>query len=714
MVASANLLSSPALWTLIAAGIGVLSALIGLAAARLNHRRATDTGKSTTPGGMLAVTATSPNTVLPPRTATFIDRDGAMSTALLRIESGERVVTIEGVPGVGKSAVVAELAYRLQSRESSRRDLSGYSFVWIDGRNACPSVNDVCREMTLQTGDQSLSSVAEQDKPAALRSHLARNDTVLLLDNITGEARSHNGSLRELVRAAPANAIVIASVNTPGALDGSRVILEELEPDYVFQLVQHETSRLSLDSPDLFDAAFSARLLGLVGGNPRMIEWFLRSLVCSPDTLDERFAAVENGEGLRELFLPSWQTLSDEARTVLSVCACLNGRAIVEQLAVACELPHEMLASALAEVINIGFLTVARASARPDVYTCIYSVQRFAETQTPRPAIAAFTARLAAHYIRSVARHGDDARAVAPHVEGIKAVLQQLFDEGNDAELQSLFMAVLDILFTLGLFDDRISTGTIAFESALRAENHRAASLATDVLSSTYAARGEVQRGREALALGRLAAERSGDRGEEARQMRAAGVINYKAGDALAALAAIDGAEAIAREAGELDIVVNLLGLRTVACWHLGQFPESKAAAERGLEVCHEISWQRATAYPLRNLAEVALRSGDVAYAAALLEQARSVATESGDRRQLARVSLTTARMSLLAGRPGPAKAEATRAVQEALDLGLPPELEEANALCKAAGRARWLVPLRLYYKWRRPARLTAAPIGGD
>ena len=680
----------------------------------LNHRTATHGYRLATVTTTPALPVTPRSTVFPPRAPSFVNRDEAMSTAIGRIESGERVVAIEGIPGVGKSAVVAELAYRLQSRASLRHDLSRHSFVWIDGRNACPSLSEVCREITLQTGDQSLSSVAEREKPAALRSHLARNDTVLLLDNIRTGDVPDTDPLRELVRVVPANAIVIASVNSPGALDGSRVILDELEPDHVLQLVQHETSRLSLSNPELFDGDFSTRLLGLVGGNPRMIEWFLRSLVRSPETLEERFAAVENGEGLRELFLPVWQTLSDDAQALLGACACLGGRAIIEQMVVACMLPGEVVAAALTEVMTVGFLTVARSSAGPDVYTCIYSVQRFAVTQTPRPTIAAFTARLATHYISFLARDPENAEAAAPHIDGIKAVLQQLFDEGKDTELQSLFIAVLDILFTLGLLDDRIATGTLAFESAVRAENHRAASLATDVLSSTHAARGEVDRGREALALGLLAAERSGDRGEDARQMRAAGVVSYKAGDAVQALAAIDGAEEIARDTGELEILVNVLGLRTVACWRLGQFADSRAAAERGLDVCREISWRRATAYPLRNLAEVALHDGDFPRAASLLQEARAVATDASDRRQLARICLTTARMRLLAGEPGPARTEAGRAMEQARALGLPPEREEAVALWKASGLARWLPPLRLYYVWRRPARLTGAPIGGD
>jgi hypothetical protein len=289
-----------------------------------------------------------------------------------------------------------------------------------------------------------------------------------------------------------------------------------------------------------------------------------------------------------------------------------------------------------------------------------------------------------------------------------------LYDRGEDADLQSLFASVLDVFFTLGLFDDRITTGRLAYESAVRAGNPRAASLAIDVIVSTHAARGELAEARDAVGLGLLAAEQSGDPGERARMMRATALVLYKGGDATAALAAMRGAGDLARETGDLEVLGNTFGLRTVAHWHAGEFDSSALAASEALQVCEEMCWYRAMAYPLRNLAEVAIHRGEFAEGRRLLGEARRISAEHGDRRQLTRIHLTTARLELFGGDPAVAQREAFAARAAALELGLVPEMRELSALRRAAARARYLPPLRLYYRVRRPPRFTDAPVGGD
>jgi len=130
--------------------------------------------------------------------------------------------------------------------------------------------------------------------------------------------------------------------------------------------------------------------------------------------------------------------------------------------------------------------------------------------------------------------------------------------------------------------------------------------------------------------------------------------------------------------------------------------------------VCREMGWHRATAYPLRSLAEVAIHQGDFDLAGTRVAEARRVATERGDRRQLARISLTAARMHLVAGNLRGASREASEAEQAAVTLGLRPELREIRAIRRAAVRALWFPPLRLLQARRRPTRFTDAPIGGD
>ncbi len=375
---------------------------------------------------------------------------------------------------------------------------------------------------------------------------------------------------------------------------------------------------------------------------------------------------------------------------------------------------REELNRALKELIGVGLVSVVRGAGRETVYTCSPAVQRYAIAEADGGLIEQFGANLSSFYVHQFAAEPENARWAVPHIAGIRAVLQQLSDHGDDERLQALFSSTLDILFTLGLFDDRVITGRLAYESAMRVGNYRAASLATDVISSTHAARGDLDRAREAVALGLVAAEHSADPGERARQLRAHGLVLYKSGDAAGALEATGGAEDLAGQTGDVEVIVNVLGLRTVAYWYLGEMDASASVAEHGLRVCEEISWRRATAYPLRNLAEVAIHFGRFDQARTLLADAARVAAAFDDHRQMARVELTAARLALLTGEPRVAGERASAAIAQAQSLGLGPELRELEALSSAAAKARLLPPLRFYYARRRPSRFTDAAVGGD
>ncbi len=712
-----NFITSPGTIAAVAAGIAAVGGLIALVTSVINretalvNRLAREAASDVTDGRK------EPEVLLLSRPERFVDRDQPLLEAMEKMGAGERVLAIEGEPGVGKSALATELAHRLRAeRRLAGPDLRAHNFVWIDGQGGCPTLQDICQQIALLTGEQSLTSVADELKLHALRVFFARSRTVLLLDNVVLEPTPAGAALGELMRTLPIHTFVIASINAPHGLEAQRVVLRELEAPHAVELMRLEAMRLGLADSGILDPEVVDRLLKVVGGNPRLIESFVRSFRRRPQSLEELLAEVERGEHARSLLLPMWNDVPETSRQVLAACACLDGQATADQLLVACDLDRAELHASLAELMLAGVVDVVRSAGRPDVYTSPPSVQRIVLAETGAGVAGDLIRRLTSHYVRQLTAEPENAAWVVPHVPAIRAVLRRLYETNEDVELQAVFSATPDVLFTLGLFDDRVSLGRLAYQSATRSGNHRAASLATDVLSSTHAARGELKEAREAVAHGLLAAERCDDPGERARQMRAQALASYKARDAADALAVLAGAEHLAREVGELEIVVNVLGLRTVAHWYLGDLDGAEASARAGLAACEdeEKPWARARAYPLRNLAEVALSRGELSAARALLDEAHEVAAAYGDRRQLTRIRLTRSRAQLFEGRLRLASGDASAAALDALRLGLAPELREARAIRLRAIRAMAFPVLRLYYQRRRPHRFTDAPVGGD
>jgi hypothetical protein len=711
------LAESAAFWTEVGVGISVPGTVLALMTL-LKPGASWFSQQSSAATPSILGQASGPKALLP-APCRFINRDADMRNAMAKISRGEIVLAIDGGAGVGKSATATELAHRLRAVEQPLEwmiDLRKHTFLWIDCRYECPSLVDICGPLSLLTGDQSLSIVSHAQKLDALRVHLATHKTVLVLDNLTLNDDHKSQALRDVLRTVPTGSLVIASVNRPCLLEAALVPLSDLDPLDALTLIQHEVDCLDLSGAGTFDEAFARRLCGAVGGNPRIIRWFLQTLSSSGKSLYEYLAAVERGDTVPgpEMVAPMWEDLTATSRTVLAACAYLRGQAIADQLIIACDLTEDEVTAALEELIWVGLVTTVWVTDRPNVYTCAQGLRRFVLAETTEHTLSAFTNRLADYYVGYFTETPEDAGRAIPHVGALQTVLQELFALENDPDLQSLFRATLDIFFTLGLFDDRIAAGAIAYESAIRTENHGGASLASEVLSSTHAVRGELAEAREALALGLVASESAGTAGEKARQMRCSGLVSYRSCRPREALTQTEGAEALAESEGQLEILVNILDLRIAAYWYLGSIDDCEVEAYKCLHVCDQMPWERAKAYSLRHLAEISIHRGAFSHARERLQDARSIAIDYEDKRGLARIALTEARLHLVTGRPRVAAQTASYAESEANALGLPPEAREARALRVAAMCARFLPPLRLYYAWRRPIRLSDSPVGGD
>jgi tetratricopeptide (TPR) repeat protein len=689
-------------------GAASITAVASIAAAFIARRRPDGPGTGdVVPTGAVAAAQ------LPPRPR-FVNRQDELTRAVTSIQAGGGVLTIEGEIGVGKSAVAAELFHRLHA-DAERLALSEHSFLWIDARHGCPSLVDICRHLSLATDHLSLSTVAEDFKLEVLRRHLADRKTVLGLDNLGLADDPSSVALQELLRAVPSGSFVIASLNRPGALQASRVHLDSLKPRHVREFIAQQVEALGLEHAHRFDESFARRVHAAVGGNPFMIAWFLRSLVGTPESLEERLTALEQGEGPSELLARVWVELSERSRTVLAACAHLCGYATIEQLEVGCDLPKDAVLAELRELIGRGLVvTSTSGGSHPNTHACTEGLQRFVRAQVQRADSSALTLRLAAYYTHHFEGSWEDARWAIPHVGAIRIVLDQLFERGHDKELQRLFRTVLDIFMTLGLFDDRITYGGLAYQSAVRSADHVGASLACSVVSSTHAIRGEWREAKAALALGLVAAETSGSSAERARQMREEGFLSYRSGDPRRALEVVEGADEMAREAGDLNNAVDVTGLRMSAHLYLGDVDAAEDAAIAYTALCEQIPWERAKSNPLRHRAEIAIHRGDLREARELLDHARSIAVAYEDRRALPRLNMTEARLLLVERRPRPAMRAASGAARAARELGLPAEEVEALALRRTALRALAFPPLRYRHARKRPVRFSNAPVGGD
>jgi chloramphenicol 3-O-phosphotransferase len=675
--------------------LGAFTAVVTFATALINLLTARETRHSSSPAEKPRRKAEA-DLALPPR-PDLVNRIADLRKAKGKLRAGS-VVSIEGEVGVGKSATATELAYSLQERGGlGWRRRGQRSFIWIDCEDDCPTLTKLCGSLSVLTENRSLAAVAQEEKFDAIRAHLAENPTVLLLDNLKISRDKASGGLARLLNAVPRISVIIASVNSPGILSTPRVRLTDLTLSEARDLIQQEVSRLGLDVPDLRDKELVDEVLRLFGGNPYLITSFINGIDSSPHSVKARLEAARQGEGPEAMLADHLAAISPKARAILGACALLRGNAIASQLAVATQGSEEEVALVLAELMAAGLVTCVRLKGRPNMFTCGVGVRNVALAHTSREEIESFTAELARHYIARFSSEWENATGAISHVGTIAVVAEQLYAEGKSDALHDLFMAVLDILFTLGRFDERMAIATFAYQRAVSDENFQRAARASAARTMNCAIRGELARAREAAILGQAAAEEAGLPRELARQRRVRAYVAYRSREPQKALAFLVGADELAEAAGDTSILVDLQDLRAACYWYLGDMSQCEAAALEHQRLADSIPWERVKAYSPQMLAEVAMHRGDFTKASDLLKRSRAIATKYQDQRMQVRIAISEARLQLVGGR-------ALEGIRVA---------SEARALRRAL-RLAMLPPVRLYYARRRPQRLADAPIAGD
>lgn len=658
----------------------------------------------------------------------FVDRDSELRDARTRIKQGSPVVAVVGPPGVGKKAVARKVVDDLQRAHRLRRTRRRERY-WVKCGYKCPSLGDLCRELATQAGDPSLSAAGSRAKPVALRSFLAHKSRVLLLEDLVLTEDRRSEGLRALFRDLPRQSLVVVSLADLGKAEGARIPLRDLDPSDGRTLIDQEARRTAVrqDVDPSYDA-FSQQVLGIVGTNPREIHAFFGELAARPNAHrpDVRGNLLrEKAKGDPPRYGDIWMGLSQPDRTILAMCAYLRGHATGALLAEAAGLTEEEAAAAL-EAFERYKMTVGNEVAhQPTIYQCPPPVERWV-LSAQASTIAIARQKLVDHLVR---HSREDPRSAIAAIGPLRAVLDDLSDNHHDEEFRRLFEQTFDVLFTRRLLDDRIAYGERAIQTAERLGDHGFASLASEVVSSTYALRDEFEAAEDAVREGRAAAQRAVDSaetpeerakaaGEIARQQRCQALVLYRRGDAEACLEMLSGAEELARSAGDTESLVNILNLRATASWYQGDFGPSKRAAKKSLDICRDqrvpARWARVEAYPLRDLAEIAMQNKELDEASETLEEAHSRAQEWDDIRQTLRLNLTEARLLLARRKLRRASSKAAVAHREASRIGLAAEARESLALRREARLAMLVFPRRFTYARRRPSRLTDAPVGGD
>jgi DNA-binding SARP family transcriptional activator/Tfp pilus assembly protein PilF len=598
---------------------------------------------------------------LPPEAAQFVGRNEELRLLTTERGGSPPVKVIEGVAGVGKTALAVQAARAVASDYPD--GIYYLSFHTHDpGRPALDAAEALHRLLRMLTAPATRIPETFSERAALLRAQLSRRRAILILDDA-----AHLDQITPLLPPAGQCLILITTRRTLPDLDRARALtLGVLPMDDAITLFQSVAGHGVVQDPG--EAALAVQLCGrlplaiqLAAGRlaqdypPRLAD-LVEELSRAPARLDGAGLSAADAIAAFELSYrsldPSHQRFFRRLGTSpcvsvsLHAAAALGGTTLPEaERALAALQDHHLLARAPAG--QFRFHDLIRE----------YAGLRAASDDSPadhRQAVgrlldyylhAADAADRVLHpFRRRVPAPGPPAPPVSPALASQDAAARWLESEWRNI-LQAAQYAgrhewkrkCADLIHVLAGFmevraywDEAIAAHTLAVQAGRDlddpARTARASLDLSQVSQQTGRHESALASAQEAAAIYRSLADRPG----EAWALDQAGLAHLRAGRFREALAYADEAGLCFGETADEHGAADALGLSGIASWQLGRYPEAMGRLRDALSLYQAAGDRRGEAKTLNNLGRMQLYRGYHRDALGCYQEALEIFSETG------------------------------------------------------------------------------------
>lgn len=629
------------------------------------------------PGGGIPRPQAAQAAALPAEPSRFVGRERELA-ALARLVERERLVTIVGPPGAGKTRSALRLA---------RTGPLPVVFVdLVDARTAADLHLAVAQALGLAEGG------AAADLGAAIA---ARGEALFLLDNVEYVAGEAGPILEEWLARAPAARFLLTSVARLGIAAEACYELHGLALDEAVELYAERARRVASDFE--LDRSAVERLVERLDRMPLAIELaagrarvlrarqLLARLEGGLDVLRAGRAAEGRHASVVAAIRWSWSLLAPWEADALAQCALFAGGFTVEAAESVVDLAAHAGAPPLLDVLEAlrdkSFLQLEPAE--PPRLRMLESIRAVAaEALDASGAAAAARARHARFYVE-LADRGIDGAPDTRHVhlllaerENVRAAHRHAAAAGDPAEAARACLAFARVLALRGPPVSEVGILEEGLDAARRAGDDRLLARLLRARAHVAIRHGAVEAARAWLEEGRACAARAGDRLVETHVSIEQGRLLWVEGRFDEARAVFDAGIDAARAIGCTFLEGYALNLRGMVAESRGRLAEGAADFERALEIFRRVDNRRFEAIALMNLGVVHANTGRNADAATLFEKARAAFAAIDDRAGVADAVINLGGVHLAAG--------ALDEAEQQLRAGLRLEREVGNRRAEA------------------------------
>ncbi len=212
-----------------------------------------------------------------PRRPYFVGREKELSSALQSLQPNSRtfIIGIEGIGGVGKSALAIEVAHRCIENDLFE------SVIWISAKESiltlhgiepiipeAKSLSDILITIGTNLGNLTIGNLTIQDQIKRVYNLLARQTTLLILDNFESLSKKEQSDILDFIRRSPITLKIIITSRERVA-EGQIIRLQGLSFAESSALLEWDSQQKNIQ----LTADQNKYLADLTGGLPLALLW---------------------------------------------------------------------------------------------------------------------------------------------------------------------------------------------------------------------------------------------------------------------------------------------------------------------------------------------------------------------------------------------------------------------------------------------------------
>ncbi len=641
---------------------------------------------------------------LPPRSE-FVGRENEKTQLHEALLSRSRLVSVDGIGGIGKTALALEVVYEClqasQAKEPTNEIATFDGFIWTTAKDRELNLNDLLDTIALTLEYPGLVQKQTKEKLNAVDKLLRSQPYLLIVDNY--ENITDENVRGFLVRLSEPSRVLITS-RERNLTEAWMISLEDLPETDALTLIRNEGRRLGLMAVVNVDTEVLKRLYQATGGTPLAIKWAVGQIKQKGQSLDSVLMALQEAQGdiFEDLFARSWLFLPDEAQRVLMLMPIFVTPVPRDAIETAADIHSLELEDAIGQLVEMSLLEVSdHLEIKKRRYHVHPLVRSFARTQLDQqPALKQdFWQRVTPYFltiakgVKDIAVDKDAWAILDEQLPNVLNTIDWCFTQSPKDALR-FFETIAYYLVRRGYWDDILALGTEAYDLAMTLSNEtddpalkasylkQAATFGLRHVSWIYRKRQDLETSEKWCCQSIAIYEKIGDREGLARARRHLGRIYQENGqfanaERIFKMALEDYQQLERKQSG---LAHTWLSLGRIAR-DQGRYEEAVELINEGLRLCEETGSPAGAGVSLLTLGEIALTLNNFGEARKHYHQALKIMQEIERADRIADAKLGLARVEAQTGN----SATVRRLAQEALEiyqkLGQAAKVEEAQTL---------------------------------